>query len=226
MSLGWLATTSPAGGAVPWSVAPWLCAGAYALGSIPTGLWVARARGIDIRRVGSGNIGATNVARALGKPWALAVLLVDALKGFLPVFAVAHGLGGSGAAWPAGQPAPAPTPVTLVALVGFFAIVGHMFTFFLRGQGGKGVATSLGVAFGLSPPIALVALGAYVLTFALTRLSSLGSLLGMWTFPVVALVAHPLPAPYVALSLVSAVLVTWRHRDNLRRLVLGQETRS
>ncbi len=223
MSLGWLATTS-AGGPVPWSVAPWLCVGAYALGSIPTGLWVARARGIDIRRVGSGNIGATNVARALGKPWALAVLVVDALKGSLPVFAVAHGLGASAAAFPAGQPAP--TPATLVALVGFFAIVGHMFTFFLRGQGGKGVATSLGVAFGLSPPIALVALGVYVLTFALTRLSSLGSLLGMWTFPVVALVAHPLPAPYVALSLVSAVLVTWRHRDNLRRLVLGQETKS
>jgi glycerol-3-phosphate acyltransferase PlsY len=204
-------------------MAAWLCVGAYALGSIPTGLWVARARGIDIRRVGSGNIGATNVARALGKPWALAVLVADALKGFLPVFAVAHGLGAS-AASPGGQPAP--TPVTLVALVGFFAIVGHMFTFFLRGQGGKGVATSLGVAFGLSPPIALVALGVYVIGFALTRLSSVGSLLGMWTFPVVALAAHTLPAPYVALSLVSGLLVTWRHRDNLRRLVLGQENKT
>jgi glycerol-3-phosphate acyltransferase PlsY len=200
----------------PWFVAPLLCGGAYALGSIPTGLWVARTRGVDIRRVGSGNIGATNVARALGRRSAIVVLVVDVLKGFLPVFLVARAL----PRW-LGEANPA-----LVAWVGLFAIVGHMFTFFLRGHGGKGVATSLGVAFGLSPPVALAALAIYVVTYALTRISSLGSLLGIWAFPVVALGAARLPQPYLALSLACAVLVTWRHRGNLRRLARGQEHRS
>jgi glycerol-3-phosphate acyltransferase PlsY len=217
MTEAWSATVTAAallGEGRPWFVAPLLCAGAYALGSIPTGLWVARARGVDIRRVGSGNIGATNVARALGRRSAIVVLAVDVLKGFLPVFLVARAL-------PRGLGAEA-SPA-LVAWVGLFAIVGHMFTFFLRGHGGKGVATSLGVAFGLSPPVALAALAIYVVTYALTRISSLGSLLGIWAFPVVALGAARLPLPYLALSLACAVLVTWRHRDNLRRLARGQE---
>ncbi|MEO5766756.1 MAG: glycerol-3-phosphate acyltransferase, partial [Polyangia bacterium] len=118
--------------------AAWLlCLGAYLLGSVPTGLLVARARGVDIRTVGSGNIGATNVARGLGKGWAVVVLLCDALKGFLPVFLA--------------RQCPECFSTTAVALAGLAAIVGHMFTIFLKGQGGKGVATSLGVALGLSP---------------------------------------------------------------------------
>jgi glycerol-3-phosphate acyltransferase PlsY len=186
-----------------------LCIGAYLLGSIPTGLLVARARGVEIRTVGSGNIGATNVARALGKGLAMAVLCADALKGFLPVFL--------------GQQAAMHVTVATVALAGFAAIVGHMFTIFLRGQGGKGVATSLGVAIGLSPPVAMVSLGIYLLTYATTRVSSVGSLLGIWAFPIAALIHGGLPPEYISLSIATAILVTLRHRDNIRRLLRGQE---
>lgn len=193
-----------------------LCLGAYVLGSIPTGLLIARARGVDIRGVGSGNIGATNVARGLGKKWAVLVLAADALKGFLPVFVARH--------------VTPPVPPVAVAIVGLSAVVGHMFTIFLRGHGGKGVATSLGVAFGLSPVLALGALAVYVLAYALTRLSSVGSLLGMWSFPVLATLAGDavggIPNQYVVLSIVTAALVTFRHRSNLHRLIRGEEHRS
>jgi len=187
--------------------------GAYVLGSVPTGLLIGRARGVDIRAIGSGNIGATNVARALGTPWAILVLVLDALKGFLPVFVARQcGLG---------------LPPLAVAAVGLLAIVGHMFTVFLRGHGGKGVATSLGVAFGLSPLLALGALAVYGAAYALTRLSSVGSLLGIWSFPLLATVAGGaaggVAREYVGLSIVTAGLVTFRHRDNLRRLWRGQE---
>jgi len=106
-----------------------LCAAAYLAGSIPFGALLARLKGIDLRQVGSGNIGATNVARAMGKGWAVAVLAADACKGFVPVWLGRHfGLS-----------------ATVIALAGAAAIIGHMFTLFLRGRGGKGVATSLGV---------------------------------------------------------------------------------
>ncbi len=189
-----------------------LCFGSYVLGSFPTGLLVARARGVDIRAVGSGNIGATNVARALGKPWAIAVLICDALKGFLPVFAA--------------RQMPAQFSATTAALAGLAAIVGHMFTIFLRGHGGKGVATSLGVALGLSPPLALVCFAVYAIAYAATRLSSVGSLLGIWAFPVVALIHGGIAREFIALSVATALLVTLRHRENLRRLLRGKETRA
>jgi glycerol-3-phosphate acyltransferase PlsY len=189
-----------------------LCLGAYVLGSIPTGLWLARARGVDIRAIGSGNIGATNVARGLGRSWAVAVLLCDALKGFLPVFVT--------------QRFPSRFSPTVVALSGLAAIVGHMFTIFLRGHGGKGVATSLGVALGLSPPLALICLGVYALVYAGTRLSSVGSLLGIWSFPVVALIRGHVAREYIALSMGTALLVTLRHSENIRRLIRGEEKRA
>jgi glycerol-3-phosphate acyltransferase PlsY len=185
-------------------------AAAYVAGSIPWGVVLARAHGVDLRQVGSGNIGATNVARALGRGWALLVLGADAAKGFVPVW-----LGrrvGLAPGW--------------VAAVGLAAIVGHMFTIFLRGRGGKGVATSLGVAFGLSPVAAAAGLALYALAFAVTRLSSVGSLLGIWSFPVIASLLGGLPRPYLALSIAVAVLVTVRHRENIRRLVHGEEKRA
>jgi glycerol-3-phosphate acyltransferase PlsY len=187
-----------------------LVAAAYVLGSIPFGMVVARARGVDLRKVGSGNIGATNVARALGRWWAIAVLAADAAKGFAPVF-VGRRLG---------------VDPRLVALAGLGAIVGHMFTLFLRGRGGKGVATSLGVALALSPLAALCGFGLYVVVFAVSRLSSLGSLLGIWSFPAFALLFGGLPPPYLALAIGGAVLVTVRHRENLRRLARGEEKRA
>lgn len=191
--------------------APALWALAYVAGSIPFGLVVARAKGVDLRAVGSGNIGATNVARALGKTWAIVVLLLDAAKGFVPVKAGQHlGL----------------TP-RAVAVAGVAAVVGHMFTIFLRGRGGKGVATSLGVALALSPLAALCAFGLYVVTYGLSRFSSVGSLLGIWSFPVFALIlGRALPGPYLFLALTAAVLVTIRHRQNIARLVRGEEKKT
>jgi glycerol-3-phosphate acyltransferase PlsY len=183
---------------------------AYLLGSIPFGVVVARARGVDLRKVGSGNIGATNVARALGRPWAIAVLLADAAKGFLPVW-LGRRLG---------------LPDAYVALAGLAAIVGHMFTLVLRGRGGKGVATSLGVALAISPPAALCGFGLYLLAYAVTRLSSVGSLLGMWSFPVFATLLGGVPRPYLALAVGGAVLVTIRHHENIRRLIKGEEKRA
>ena len=187
-----------------------LWAAAYVLGSIPFGIVVARAKGVDLRAVGSGNIGATNVARALGKGWAVVVLAADAAKGFAPVTLGQH-LGLS------------PRDV---AIAGLCAIVGHMFTIFLRGRGGKGVATSLGVALALSPLAALCGFGLYVLAYLLLRLSSVGSLLGIWSFPVFATLLGGLPRPYLVLATVVAVLVTIRHRQNIARLVRGEEKKS
>jgi glycerol-3-phosphate acyltransferase PlsY len=187
-----------------------LCLGAYLAGSIPFGVLVARAKGVDLRKVGSGNIGATNVARALGKAWAIAVLLGDAAKGFGPVW-LGRRLG---------------LPAAAMALAGLSAIVGHMFSLFLRGRGGKGVATSLGVALALSPVAALLGFGVYVALFVATRLSSLGSLLGVWTFSLFFIFHDAPPAPLVGLAIGGAALVTLRHRQNIARLFRGEEKRA
>jgi acyl phosphate:glycerol-3-phosphate acyltransferase len=187
-----------------------LAAAAYLLGSIPFGILVARAKGVDLRKVGSGNIGATNVARALGKGWAVAVLAADAAKGFVPVW-----LGRR-----------LELPPAAVALAGGAAITGHMFTVFLRGRGGKGVATSLGVALALSPVAAVVGFGVYVVLYAATRLSSLGSLLGVWTFSIVFSLRGAPPRPLIVLALGGAALVTLRHRQNIGRLLRGEEKRA
>jgi glycerol-3-phosphate acyltransferase PlsY len=187
-----------------------LIAGAYLAGSIPFGMVLARAKGVDLRSVGSGNIGATNVARALGKGWAVAVLAADAAKGFVPV-------------WLGRRLEMTPT---VIALAGGAAILGHMFTLFLRGRGGKGVATSLGVALALSPIAALIGFGAYVVIFAVTRLSSVGSLLGVWTFSLLYVLREGPPRPLMALALGGAALVTLRHRENIARLVRGQEKKT
>lgn len=190
---------------------PWvLCAAAYVAGSIPFGMLLARAKGIDLRQIGSGNIGATNVARAMGKGWAIAVLAADAAKGFVPVW-LGRRFG---------------LPAWAIAAAGGAAIVGHMFTIFLRGRGGKGVATSLGVALALSPFAALIGFGAYVIVFATTRLSSLGSLLGVWTFAVLFVLRDQPPHPLKALALGGAALVTLRHRENIMRLARGEEKKT
>ena len=179
-------------------------------GSIPFGMLLARAKGINLREVGSGNIGATNVARAMGKGWAIAVLAADAAKGFVPVW-LGRRFG---------------LPPWAIALAGGAAIVGHMFTIFLRGRGGKGVATSLGVALALSPLSALIGFGAYVVVFATTRLSSLGSLLGVWTFGLLFVLRERPPYPLTVLAFGATALVTLRHRENIARLVRGEEKRT
>jgi glycerol-3-phosphate acyltransferase PlsY len=182
-------------------------AGSYLAGSIPFGLLVARARGVDIRTVGSKNIGATNVARTLGKPLGALVLLLDALKGLLPALAARHLLH---------------LDETWVALVGLFAILGHVFPIWLRFRGGKGVATALGVFAALAPIPAAAAVGVYAVVVLLTRISSLGSLLGATTL-LGTMLALRAPTAVLALGIAVWLLVVVRHRDNIRRIIRREE---
>ena len=183
---------------------------AFVVGSIPTGVLVARAKGVDLRKVGSGNIGATNVGRALGRKWATFVLIVDAGKGALPVLLIGRWL---------------PDP-WLAPLAGLAAVLGQVFSVFLRGRGGKGVATSLGAGMALAPLPALACLGIFVLLYAVFRVVSIGSLAAMTCFPLFLLLFHLGTAPRLVFAVTVAVLVALRHKDNLVRLRRGQEHRA
>jgi glycerol-3-phosphate acyltransferase PlsY len=186
-----------------------LVAAAFALGSIPTGVIVARARGVDLRKVGSGNIGATNVGRALGKGWAIFVLVADALKGYVPTAL-----------------APRWIPPLGVAAVGVAAVLGHMFSVFLKGRGGKGVATSLGAALALAPLAALCSAGVYLVLYAAFRISSLGSLVAVTVFPLALWLTGDRERVHYLFAGVLAVLVIARHKENIRRLLRREELKS
>jgi glycerol-3-phosphate acyltransferase PlsY len=187
----------------------WLVVVGYLLGSIPFGLLIARAlQGIDVRRVGSGNIGATNVLRAVGKGAAALTLVLDVLKGWAPV-ALARGFG---------------EPDALVAAVGVAAFLGHLYPIFLRLRGGKGVATFLGVLIALNVKVAAAAAGVWLLTAALARYSSVAALVAGATSPVLVWLVDGRPA-YVVLAALLAGFVIVRHRENVRRLMAGEESR-
>jgi acyl phosphate:glycerol-3-phosphate acyltransferase len=197
---------------------------AYLLGSIPTSYWVGRGiYGVDLRREGSGNLGATNTYRILGGKAAFPVLVVDILKGWIPValfpLALAGGVGGAGMeAGPAGEGWP--------LLFGGAAILGHVFSFWVGFRGGKGVATSTGVFLGLAPFALLVALGVWLLAVGITRFVSLGSILAALVLPVaVGLTPHRGGPGALAFSVALAVFVIFAHRDNIRRLLQGSEGR-
>jgi glycerol-3-phosphate acyltransferase PlsY len=183
---------------------------AFLLGSVPTGVIVARAKGVDLRKVGSGNIGATNVSRALGKKWAALVLLVDAGKGALPVLLF-------------GQIFASPW---LPALGGLCAVLGQVFSIFLRGRGGKGVATSLGAGIALAPLPALACGLLFAVFFLSFRIASIGSLVGVASFPIFLWLFHMGTSPRLTFAVVVALLVTSRHRENLMRLLRGEEHRA
>jgi glycerol-3-phosphate acyltransferase PlsY len=184
-----------------------LATAGYLLGSIPTGALLARARGIDIQKVGSGNIGATNVARTLGKKLGALVLLLDTLKGLVPVLACRL-------AWPE-EPQGA-------ALVGVLATLGHVFPVWLKLRGGKGVATALGVFLALAPLCALVSLLTYVAVYATWRVSSAGSLIAATALPLTLFFRHE-PTPYIAAAALLWALVVIKHRTNIQRLLHHQE---
>ena len=192
----------------------------YLLGSIPFGYILVRVfQGIDVRSIGSGNIGATNVARGGGKGLAIATLVLDAFKGWLPVFLVLTlpGIPVSNAA----------QIYTLAAAAGLAAIIGHMVPVWLGFKGGKGVATGLGVFLALAPVAALIALLIFVATVAVTRYVSLGSILGTASIPVVLcwLERDSFPAPALLLCAAAALLVILRHHQNIGRLWAGTESR-
>jgi glycerol-3-phosphate acyltransferase PlsY len=183
-----------------------MIAGAYLLGSIPTGLLLARAKGVDIRAVGSGNIGATNVSRTLGKRLGVLVLVLDALKGLAPVLAARFLHLGS----------------EVMAAVGLAAILGHVFPVWLRFRGGKGVATALGVFTALTPLAAAAAVLIYLATVLVTRISSVGSLLAA-TGLLGAMVIAREPPPILLLGAAVWALILFRHRSNIRRLLRREE---
>lgn len=185
-----------------------LLVGAYFLGAIPTGQLIARARGKDLRAVGSGNIGATNATRALGKGWGAVVLILDALKGFVP-------------AWLSARLVIDHAQI-LPSLAGAFAVLGHCTTPFLRFKGGKGVATGFGAYLGLAPLAALAGLGGYVLGLAIGRASSIGSLVGVTVVPIMCVVLAKPPAVSLAALGVWLVVVA-RHHENLRKIARGEE---
>jgi glycerol-3-phosphate acyltransferase PlsY len=192
----------------------WACLIGYLLGSIPFGVLVARWKGIDLREVGSGNIGATNVARGLGKGWGVLVLLLDAAKGFIPVFWVARKLLG----------APEPLYSGVLALVGLSAVLGHVFPVWLWFRGGKGVATALGVLLAVAPSAALVAGGVYLVCVVVFRIGSIGSLVGTLA-AVVTVIVQRRPWPIAGLLVAMTAIITLRHTENLRRLFNRTEHR-
>jgi glycerol-3-phosphate acyltransferase PlsY len=197
-----------------------IAAVSYLLGSVPFGYILVRLfQGIDVRSIGSGNIGATNVARTGGKKLAIITLLLDALKGWLPVFLVLH-LHGIPAA-------SAPQLHTLAALAALAAVIGHMFPVWLGFKGGKGVATGLGVFLALAPLAVLIAMVPFFAIVAFTRYVSLGSILAAATFPVALwwLERELFPAPALALCVGVSLLVIVRHHQNIGRLLAGTESR-
>ncbi len=184
---------------------------AYFIGSIPTGyLFVKKFLGIDIREYGSGNVGATNVARKLGFKMGAAVALIDIMKGFIPVIAARLFLGLE--------------PAYLLYLIGFAAIIGHDWSIFLGFDGGKGVATTFGVILAAAP-LSFVVLGLIwlAITFSI-RIVSLASLLGTLTLPFTVYLFSGDPAQ-AAMALILFVFVVYTHRENINRLIKGEEKR-
>jgi len=189
----------------------WTLGVAYLAGSFPTAYLVGKANGVDLRTVGSGNLGATNVFRTLGWKWGLLVYLVDGVKGLLPSALLPAAVGVAGG-WPWG-----------VAL-GVLAIIGHVKPIFLMGKGGgKGVATASGVFFALAPVAGACALLAFVLTVAATRYVSLGSLIGAVVLPVAMMVQAHAITPLSIVGVLIAAFVFYTHRENIGRLMRGNE---
>jgi acyl phosphate:glycerol-3-phosphate acyltransferase len=195
----------------------------YLLGSIPFGYLLVRIfRGQDVRQTGSGNIGATNVARTGSKGLAIATLLLDALKGYAAV-RFAFWLTESRRFESDSQ-----TIFLLGALAAFCAILGHMFTVWLRFKGGKGVATAVGAFAALAPRAIVVALVLFLIVVALTRYISLGSIVAAAAFPLLVWWLSPsehTAGPILLLIAASSLLIIVRHQDNIRRLLAGTEHR-
>lgn len=189
---------------------------AFLIGSIPTGFLVARFQGIDIRAQGSGNIGATNAFRVLGKVWGTVVLLVDLLKGTVPVLIV-HFLF-----------IESPALVYLMLFTAVCVVLGHNFTPWLKFKGGKGIATSAGALLGLMPLVFVLVIGTFLVVFFLSRYVSVGSLTAAFLLPVYTILIYWQMEsfwPYTIFSLILGGLAILRHKGNIQRLMNGTESR-
>lgn len=183
----------------------------YLLGAIPFGLVIGKTVGVDVRREGSRNIGATNVNRVLGKKLGALTLLGDCLKGLLPMWLASHFLGDTGG-----------RSEIVVALTGVMAVVGHMFPVYLGFRGGKGVATGLGVFLFLSPPTIVACLAIFLLAVRFSGFVSVGSLLASAAAPLCLLLLGGSTAAVIA-ALVIAALIWIKHHENIARLRRGEE---
>ncbi len=191
---------------------------AYLLGAVPNGLLIARAKGVDLRKTGSGNIGATNVFRCVGKGWGVFAFLLDAVKGFVPAFCFPLLMTGA--------------PDWLGLACGVAAVAGHNWPVWLGFKGGKGVSTSVGMLLGIAPAAAGVGLAVFIVTVVLTRWVSLGSILAGVAVPAAGLWFYGIPEPLLARNpllagalFVMGLLVIVKHRANLKRLLAGTEPR-
>ncbi|HJX30888.1 MAG TPA: glycerol-3-phosphate 1-O-acyltransferase PlsY [Thermodesulfobacteriota bacterium] len=181
----------------------------YLIGSIPTGLLLGRAFAkVDIREYGSHNIGATNVYRSAGKTLGVLTLLGDTLKGFLPVYLVCTITGSE-------------TWASFSALATF---LGHLYPVYLKFSGGKGVATGLGVFLFLAPQMLVFCLGIFCIVLALCRYVSLSSMLAALALPLLMLFSpHPYPRLYSATAALVAIMIIFRHKENITRIIKGKE---
>ena len=194
---------------------------AYFLGSLPAGYLAGRMAGVDIRKVGSGNVGATNVTRVLGKKFGYPVFAIDFFKGVAAITAAAL-IGNANRL--------SPMSVDLcTASAALFAVIGHSYPVWLRFEGGKGFATTLGCLFGLDWIVAIVVCAVWYFVFQTTRYVSLASIVAALALPLAVaamLIWKQLPSPVLLyFSLFLAVLVIFRHRSNLSRLIKGTEPR-
>ena len=206
------------------AIMPWIiCTLAYLLGSISFAWWVARAKGINLREHGSGNLGATNVGRVLGGRYFALVFFADFAKGFIPVLLMQQWL-----SWSLGPETNSASSWWQVG-AGAAAVIGHIFPCWHRFKGGKAVATSLGVIIGISPVVAAVAFGTWVLAWAVGRLGSLKSSAAVGPASIVAAISaivaqwywYAITPPYAAnttLVTLAGALILIRHRSNLRNL--------
>ena len=180
----------------------------YLLGSVPSGLIIGKLSGLDVRNAGSGNIGATNVARLLGKKGGLLTLVADMAKGFIPVLAVQQmGLGDP-----------------IAALVGIAAFVGHLYPVFLNFKGGKGVATGFGVLLGLAPLAATILLVIFAAVAFSTRIVSLSSMVTAVAAPLLLWLFYYSPT-YIMMATLMAIMIVFRHYANIQRLLNDTEPR-
>lgn len=204
-----------------WSTIIACCILGYFLGSFPAGYFAGRLAGVDVRSVGSGNIGATNVLRVLGKRWGYPVFLIDAFKGFAAVrvsFILAKH-----------SPDAQMYAEYIAILAAMMSVAGHMFPVWLRFKGGKGVATSAGAVIGLMPLVVPFVFLVWIVVFEISRYVSLASIVAAVFLPlIVSLFAYWKfvdTAAFIYFSLIITVLVLWRHRSNLSRLRQGTEQR-
>lgn len=181
----------------------------YLIGSIPFGLLISKTRGKDIRTLGSGNIGATNVLRCLGKPLGITCFALDVLKGFLPAFCF---------------PAVGNTNPSFGLLFGAAAILGHNFPVFLKFKGGKGVATSAGVLIGVAPLAVIIGVVTWGIVFCTSGYVSLGSIIAALAVMLTGWTGGYTPITAIVLTLLGALTI-YRHRANIQRLIAGTENR-